>query len=70
MLGGTINTVKKNRRFGKGIGLEVNAEKSKYTVMTQDQHAGRNHNIKIGNISSERVEQFKYLGTMCKICWP
>ena len=31
--------------------------------MTRDQNAGRRHNVKIGNSSSERVEQFKYLGT-------
>jgi hypothetical protein len=31
--------------------------------MSQDQHAGRHHNIKKGDISFERVEQFKYLGT-------
>jgi hypothetical protein len=28
-----------------------------------DQNAGRNHNIKIGNSSFERVEDFKYLGS-------
>jgi hypothetical protein len=32
-------------------------------VMSQDQNAGQNHDIKIGNKSSETVEQFKYLGT-------
>jgi len=47
----------------KWIGLEVNAEKSKYMVMSQDEHAGQNHNIKIDNNSFERVEQFEYLGT-------
>jgi len=31
--------------------------------MSQDQHAGRDHNIKIGNITIEKVEQFTYLGT-------
>jgi hypothetical protein len=31
--------------------------------MSQDQNAGRSHTIKIDNISFERVEQFKYLGT-------
>ena len=30
--------------------------------MTQDQNAVQNHNIKIDNRSSERAEQFKYLG--------
>ena len=32
-------------------------------VMTQDQNAGRNHNIKNDNSPFERVEDFKYLGT-------
>ena len=31
--------------------------------MSRDQNAGRNHSMKIGNSSIERVEQFKYLGT-------
>ena len=30
--------------------------------MSRDQKAGRSHNIKIGNSSFQRVEQFKYLG--------
>jgi hypothetical protein len=47
----------------KEIGLEVNAERTKYMVMSRDQIAGQNHNIKIYNKSFERVEQFKYLGT-------
>ena len=67
MFGGSIHTVKKNTQdlifTSKGIGLEVNAEKSKCIGMSQDKHAGQNHNIKIGNNSFERVEQFKYLGT-------
>jgi len=32
-------------------------------VMSQYQNAGRSHNIQIDNISFERMEQFKYLGT-------
>jgi len=44
------------------IVLEVNAHKTKYTVMSRDQIAGRSHNIKLHNSSFERVEQFKYLG--------
>jgi len=42
------------------MGLEVNV---KYVVMSQDQHAGQNHNTNISNKSSEWVEQFKYVGT-------
>ena len=32
-------------------------------VMSPDQNAGQNHNIKIYNKSSERVEQFRYFRT-------
>ena len=47
----------------KETGLEVNADKSMYIAMSRDQNAGKSHNIKTGNSSFERVEQFKYLGT-------
>ena len=47
----------------KEIGLEVNADKTKYTVMSRDQNAGRSHDIKIDNSCFERVEQFRYLRT-------
>ena len=32
-------------------------------VMSQDQNAGLSHSMKVDDISFERVEQFKYLGT-------
>jgi hypothetical protein len=41
----------------------VNAEKTKYMVMSRDQNAGQNGYIQIGNESFETVKQFKYLGT-------
>jgi len=47
----------------KEIGLEVNADKTSYMIMSRDQNAGRSHNVKTDNSSVERVEQFKYLGT-------
>jgi len=40
---------------GKEIGLEVNADKSKYMVMSRDKNAGRSQNKKIDNRSFERV---------------
>jgi len=66
-LGGSVHTVKENAEAlvvaSKEIGLEVNADKTKYMVMSRDQNAGRSHNIKIDNSSFERVEEFKYLRT-------
>jgi hypothetical protein len=50
--------------FGsKEIGLKVNADKTKYMVMSPYQNAGRSHNIKTDNSSFDRVKEFKYLGT-------
>jgi len=46
------------------MGLEGNADKTKCMVMSRDQNAGQSHNIEIDNSSFERVEEFKYLGTM------
>ena len=43
--------------------VEVNADKTKYMVMSRDQNAGRNQSINTDNSSFERVEQFKYLET-------
>jgi len=47
----------------KEIGLEVNADKAKYMVMSGDQNEGRSHSMMIDNNSFEMLEQFKYLGT-------
>jgi len=67
ILGGNVYTIKKNTEAlivaTKGIGLEVNADKSKYIVMSRDQNAGQHHNIKIENKFFEWVGHFRYLGT-------
>jgi hypothetical protein len=47
----------------KEIGLEVNADKTKYKIMSRDPNAGRSHSMRIDNSSIERAEEFKYLGT-------
>ena len=41
----------------------MDADKTKYMIMSRDQNAGRSHSMKIDNSSFERVEEFKYLGT-------
>jgi len=48
---------------GRDIGLEVNANITKYLVMSRDQNAGRSHSTKIDNSSFEMVEESKYMGT-------
>ena len=42
----------------------MNADKTKYMVMSRDQKAGRSHYIKMDNMRSsfKRVEEFRYLG--------
>ena len=68
VLFGSIHTTRKSTETlvvaSKEIGLEVNADKTKYMVMSRDRNAGRSHSIKTYNISSEKVEEFKYLGTI------
>jgi sorting nexin-29 len=64
-LGGSVYTIKTDTLvvvFEK-TGLEVNAHKIMYTVMSRIQNAGRNHNIKNDNSSFEGLDEFKYLGT-------
>jgi len=67
ILGGSVHTIKKNTEAlvvaSKESGLEVNADKTEYMVVSRDQNSGRIRSMKIDNNSFERVEQFKYLGT-------
>ena len=47
---GSVHTIKENAEAvivtSKEIGLEVNADKLKYMVLSQDQIAERSHNMK------------------------
>jgi hypothetical protein len=54
---------KKTLVDSKQIGLEINADKTKYMVMSRDQNAGRSYSIKTDSSSFARVEQVRYLGT-------
>ena len=61
ILGGSAHTVKENAEAlvvaTKEIGLEVNADKTKYVIMSRDQNAGRSYSMKIDNSSIKRVEE-------------
>ena len=66
-LGGSMHTIKKNTEAlivaSKETGLEVNADKTNYKGMSQDQNARRCHKMKTDNRAFEMVKEFKYLGT-------
>jgi hypothetical protein len=51
LLGDNIDTLKKNTGnlidASKEVGLEINAEKTKYMLLSYHQNAGQNHDTKI-----------------------
>jgi hypothetical protein len=69
LLRDNMNSIKKNTEVlidaSKEVGLEVNADKTKYTymLMSSHQNVGQNYNIMIDNRSFENVAKFKYLAT-------
>jgi hypothetical protein len=66
-LGGSVRTKNEHGEAlvvaSKEIGLDVNADKTKYMVMSEDQTAGLNHSMKTNNSSFERAEELKYMET-------
>ena len=68
VLGGSIHSKKEKTESlavaGKKIGLGVNADKTKYMVLSLDQNAGQSHTVQTVNSSFERVDEFRYLGTI------
>ena len=67
ILGGSVHTIKEKAEAlivaSKWNGIEANAGKTHYMVMSRDQNVGRSHSINIDNRSFERLEHFRYLGT-------
>jgi hypothetical protein len=65
ILGRSIHGIKKNAEdlviASKETGLEVNAEKTKYMIMSRNQNAGQNPNIKRDNKSFGSVTELEYL---------
>ena len=51
ILGGSVHTIKENTGVvvvaSKEIGLEVNADKTMYMVMCQDQNARQSHSLRL-----------------------
>jgi hypothetical protein len=59
LLGDNMDTIKKNTETlihaSKGVGLEINVEKTKYMLLSPHQNVGQSRDIKIGNRSFENV---------------
>jgi hypothetical protein len=65
-VGESIHTINKNTEpsmdASKKVGLEINAEKTKYMLFSCHQNAGQNHDIKRAHRFFKNVEWSKYLG--------
>jgi hypothetical protein len=46
----------------RDTGLEINAEKTKYMIMSRHPNSGQNQNIRTTNEPFEKVAKFKYWG--------
>jgi hypothetical protein len=63
----SVNTIEENSETpleaSRDIGLEINAEKTKYMIMCHHSNSEQNQKIRIANESFENVAKFKYSGT-------
>jgi hypothetical protein len=59
LLGDSISTIKENSETlleaSRDVGLEINAEKTKYMIMSHHQNSGQNQKIRIATESLEKV---------------
>jgi len=67
LLGDSLNTIQWNSETlleaSSDIGLEINAEKTNYMIMSHNQNSGKNQNIRITNELFENKKKFKCLKT-------
>jgi hypothetical protein len=67
LLGYSINTIKEHTEtlleVSRSVRLEINAEKTKYMIMSCHLNSGQNQNVRTANELFDNVTIFKYLGT-------
>jgi hypothetical protein len=60
--------MKENTEFlleaSRDVGLEINAEKTKYMIMSRHPNSGQKQNTSTANKLFQKVAKFKYLGTI------
>jgi hypothetical protein len=63
LLGDSVNTIKEISEIlleaSRDVGIEINAEKTKYMIMSRHPNSGQNQNTRIANESFEKVANFK-----------
>jgi hypothetical protein len=66
LLSDSVNTTKENTETlleaSRDAGLEINAEKTKYMIMSRHTNSEQNQNIRTANESFGNVAKFKCLG--------
>jgi hypothetical protein len=70
LLGDSVNTIKENSETlleaSGDNGLEINAEKTRYMIMSRYPNSGHKQNISLANESFEDVAKLEYLGATLK----
>jgi hypothetical protein len=63
LLADIVNTIIENTETlldaSRDIGVDINAEKTKYMIMSCDPNSGQNQNIRIANESFENVAKYQ-----------
>jgi hypothetical protein len=67
LLGDSVNIINENSetllQASRDVGLEINAEKTKYMITSRHPNSGQNQNTRRTNETFEKVARFRYMET-------